>query len=163
MNAAPAATTARNGKATIRSVDIAASFEQTADSLEIQDANPFRVRTYRNAARMSRSCGSEMAALVAHGEKLTELSGIGSDFAERITEIVRTGKCSALEKIQEKVPRFTLELLKLPGNGPRRARIRLTAQIIAGGRPCSAISFMCEYPCPTSSRRKRQAHTRTSA
>lgn len=106
----------------MRNVDIAAQFEQTADALEIQDANPFRVRAYRNAARMLRAHGSEMAELVAQEAKLTDLPGIGEDLAARIAEIVKTGKSGALEKIQKKVPRFAMELLKLPGIGPRRAR-----------------------------------------
>lgn len=107
---------------TVRNVDIATQFEDTADALEIQNANPFRVRAYRNAARMLRAHGSEMAELVAQDAKLTELPGIGEDLAARITEIVKTGKSSALQKIQKKVPRFAMELLKLPGIGPRRAR-----------------------------------------
>ncbi len=122
MNAVAVTHVVPKGKVTVRNVDIAAIFEQTADALEIQSANPFRVRAYRNAARMLRSHGSEMAELVAQGEKLTELPGIGVDLAERITEIVQTGKCNALEKIQRKIPRFALDLLKLPSIGPRRAR-----------------------------------------
>src|SRR5512147_467216 len=99
MSATTATRGAPRGKVTVRNVDIAATFELTADALEIQNANPFRVRAYRNAARMLRSYGTEMAELVAREEKLTELPGIGTDLAERITEIVQTGRCAALEKI----------------------------------------------------------------
>src|SRR3989441_7983848 len=72
--------------------DIARLFDEVADLLEIQDANPFRVRAYRNAARTIRDFPESLADLVRSGTKdLTEIPGIGEDLAEKIAEIVGTG------------------------------------------------------------------------
>src|SRR5438034_938043 len=72
--------------------DIARLFDEVADLLEIQDANPFRVRAYRNAARTIRDFPESLADLVRAGTKdLTEIPGIGEDLAEKIAEIVGTG------------------------------------------------------------------------
>ena len=58
---------------------LADSFTLIADLLEIQGANPFRVRAYRNAARTIRALGRELGEMLAEGRDLTELSGIGKD------------------------------------------------------------------------------------
>ena len=66
-------------------------FEEIADLLEIQGANPFRIRAYRNAARTVGELRAEARALLEKGEDLTELPGIGDDLAAKIHEIVDTG------------------------------------------------------------------------
>ncbi len=106
----------------VHNEDIAAIFEEMADLLEIEGANPFRVRAYRNAARSVRSLGRELAEMVASGEDLTQLPGIGKDLAAKIIEMVRTGKVRALEKLHRKVPASLEDLLHIPGLGPRRVR-----------------------------------------
>jgi hypothetical protein len=65
----------------LHNADIAAIFDEIAGLLEIQAANPFRVRTYRNAARIVGELGREIAQMVARGEKLSTLPGIGEDLA----------------------------------------------------------------------------------
>ena len=69
-----------------RNDHIAGIFEQYADLLEIDDANPFRVRAYRNAARMLRSMSEEAADLIEAGEDLSKLPTIGKDLAGKIEE-----------------------------------------------------------------------------
>jgi DNA polymerase (family 10) len=76
--------------------DIAAVFEEIADLLEIEQANPFRIRAYRNAARTVRGLGEEVRDLIQEGFDLEQLPGIGEALTEKIAEIVRTGKCQAL-------------------------------------------------------------------
>lgn len=102
--------------------DIAAVFEEIADLLEIQGENPFRIRAYRNAAREMQSLGVPAADMIARGEDLTELPGIGDDLAAKIREIVETGKCKALEKLRAKFPPTITTLLRLPGLGPKRVK-----------------------------------------
>ena len=102
--------------------DIAAIFEEIADLLEIQGENPFRIRAYRNAARQVEGMGVALSELVARGEDLTALPGIGTDLASKIEEIVATGKCKALEKLRKQLPPTITELLKIPGLGPKRVR-----------------------------------------
>ncbi len=107
----------------VHNEDIAAIFDEMADLLEIEDANPFRVRAYRNAARSVRSLGRELAEMVAKGEDLTQLPGIGKDLAAKIVERVQTGKVRALEKLHRKVPASLEDLLHIPGLGPKRVRL----------------------------------------
>ena len=106
----------------IHNADIAAIFEEIAELLEIQNENPFRIRAYRNAARQVEGMGVPVADMVAKGEDLTELPGIGDDLAAKIQEIVATGQCKALEKLRKQVPPSITELLKIPGLGPKRVR-----------------------------------------
>lgn len=106
----------------VHNADIATLFEEIADLLEIDNANPFRVRAYRNAARQLQGMGVPAADMVAKGEDLTELPGIGDDLAAKIQEIVETGKCRFLEKLRKQTPPTITELLKIPGLGPKRVR-----------------------------------------
>jgi DNA polymerase (family 10) len=106
----------------VHNADIAAVFEEIADLLEIQNENPFRIRAYRNAARQVEGMGVALADMVAKGEDLTELPGIGDDLAAKIKEIVATGHCQALEKLRRQVAPSVTELLKIPGLGPKRVR-----------------------------------------
>ena len=77
----------------VHNADLAAVFEEIGDRLEIEGANPFRIRAYRNAARQLQAMGVPVADIVAKGEDLSELPGIGEDLAAKIKEIVETGRC----------------------------------------------------------------------
>ena len=104
----------------VHNADIAAVFEEIADLLEIDAANPFRVRAYRNAARTVQGLGEHVSELVARGEDLSELPGIGKALAEKMEEIVATGRCQALEKLRTQSGAGVVELLHIPGLGPKR-------------------------------------------
>jgi len=106
----------------IHNADIAAIFSEMADLLEIQQANPFRIRAYRNAARIVGELGREVRAMVERGENLTELPGIGDDLAKKMHEIIASGKCRALERLRSEFPPAISELLHVPGLGPKRVR-----------------------------------------
>ncbi|WP_262982222.1 helix-hairpin-helix domain-containing protein, partial [Sulfurirhabdus autotrophica] len=106
----------------IHNADIAAIFEEIADLLEIQDANPFRVRAYRNAARAMGELGRDVKSLLEHDGKLPKLPGIGTDLDAKIHEIVETGKCALLERLHKELPPAITELLKIPGLGPKRVK-----------------------------------------
>jgi DNA polymerase (family 10) len=106
----------------VHNADIARMFEEIADLLEIEGANTFRIRAYRNAARTLKEIGRDMRDLVQRGEDLTRLPGIGPDLADKIREIVQTGHCTALEKLHQRLPPALTELLKIPGLGPKRVR-----------------------------------------
>ncbi len=104
--------------------DIARLFDEVADLLEIQDANPFRVRAYRNAARTIRDFPEPLTDLVRAGTKdLTDIAGIGDDLAEKITEIVTTGELPLRKQLASKLPAGLLDLLRIPGLGPKRVKL----------------------------------------
>jgi DNA polymerase (family 10) len=106
----------------VHNEDIAVIFDEMADLLEIEEANPFRVRAYRNAARTVRGLGREVSALVAEGKDLTELPGIGKDLGEKIGEILETGTARALRDLHKQVPAGLEQLLQIPGLGPKRVQ-----------------------------------------
>jgi DNA polymerase (family 10) len=104
----------------VHNSDIEAIFSEVADLLEIKGENPFRVRAYRNAARMIGGLSQSVADMVAQGRDLSELSGIGKDLAGKIAEVVRTGTLSFLTELQNQMPAGLSDLLKVPGLGPKR-------------------------------------------
>ena len=102
--------------------DVADAFDEIADLLEVQNANPFRVRAYRNAARRIGDLGEPVASIVADPDRdLTELEGIGADLAEKIATLVESGKLPMLEELRAKIPEGLLALLRIPGLGPKKA------------------------------------------
>ena len=102
--------------------EIADAFDSVADILEFQGANPFRVRAYRNAARMIRDLPESMAEIVADSSRhVTGIEGIGKDLAEKITALVTTGKLEMLEELKQQVPESVLSMMRVPGLGPKRA------------------------------------------
>lgn len=107
----------------VQNADIAAVFDEIADLLEIDNANPFRVRAYRNAAQALRDLGRDIRDMAASGADLTELPCIGKDLAAKIHEIIETGSARVLTQLHRRLPHSLTELLKIPGLGPRRVRI----------------------------------------
>lgn len=79
--------------------EIADALDEVADLLELEQANPFRVRAYRNAGRAVRGLGAEVAALLARGEELPQISGIGKDLADKITDLARTQRLPLLKEL----------------------------------------------------------------
>ena len=106
----------------MENLEIAKVLSQMADLLEIQDANPFRVRAYRNAARLVDGHAMPMRKLVEEESDLTELPGIGKEMASHIHELVETGGLSALEELAQKIPRSLIDVIELPGVGPKKAK-----------------------------------------
>ncbi len=106
----------------VHNADITAIFTEIADLLEIQGANPFRTRAYRNAARILGDLPQEARLLVDRGDDLTRLPGIGNDLAGKINEIITTGRCGLLERLHRELPPAITELLKIPGLGPKRVK-----------------------------------------
>ncbi len=104
----------------IQNVEIAALLSQEAELLEIQGANPFRVRAYRRAAQTIDALPRSAANILAAGEDLTALPGIGQDLASKIAEIVNTGHIAALDALKREVPGELAAIAALPGMGPKR-------------------------------------------
>ncbi|MGH8112897.1 MAG: helix-hairpin-helix domain-containing protein [Rhodanobacteraceae bacterium] len=100
--------------------EIARLVTRYADLLEIDGANPFRVRAYRNAVRLLEGTAYDMAQLVAEGRDLETLPGIGRILAEKITTVVRTGGLPQLVELEKRVPAGLADLMELPGLGAKR-------------------------------------------
>jgi len=106
----------------VHNEDIALIFEELADLLEIENANPFRVRAYRNAARTLRGLGKALSEFVAEGKDLTGLQGIGHDLAAKILEVLETGHVRKLNELHERLPATLEDLMEIPGLGPKRVK-----------------------------------------
>lgn len=102
--------------------EIAEVLDQMAVLLEVDDANPFRVRAYRMAAETIREEERSVGEMVAAAEPLTELEFVGKDLAAAIEELARTGQLAALEELSLRIPRTLLEVMRIPGVGPKKAR-----------------------------------------
>ncbi len=105
----------------IGNAEIAERLERTADLLEIDGANAFRVRAYRNAAEAVAAHAESFSAMVERAADLTELKGIGKDLAAGITALVREGALPALEELSARVPLGLLDVVQVQSVGPKRA------------------------------------------
>ena len=103
--------------------EIAQIFEEIADLLEIQGANTFRVRAYRNAARVVRDHPEPLADLARDPNQIENLPGIGKDLAGKVRTIVETGDLPLRTELHAQVPPGLRDLLNIPGLGPKRAQI----------------------------------------
>lgn len=106
----------------IYNAEIAKLFNRLADLLEIEGANPFRIRAYRNAARVISNQQRNIADLIAEGADLTQLPYIGADLAAKIITVCKTGHLPALQEIEQRVPTILSELMKVEGLGPKRVQ-----------------------------------------
>lgn len=106
----------------MENIEIVRVLDEVADLLEIQQANPFRVRAYRNAVRTINAHASPLRKLVEQGADLTELPSIGKGLADNIRELVESGRLTMLEEMAAEIPPGLVELMRLPGVGPKKAR-----------------------------------------
>lgn len=108
----------------MQNADIARQLDQVADLLEISEANPFRVRAYRNASRTVRDHPEPLAELVrAGGYHLTELPSIGDGIASEIEALIATGDMPQRQTLVKKLPPGLLDLLRISGLGPKRVKL----------------------------------------
>lgn len=106
----------------MENLDVARTLTELADLLEIQGASPFRIRAYRNAVNTINSLSRPLKDMVAAGEDLTELPGVGKSVAKYIGEFLTSGSISRLEEVSAEFPRSLVQLMRLDGVGPKKAR-----------------------------------------
>jgi DNA polymerase (family 10) len=103
---------------------LAAMFNEVADLLEIQGANAFRVRAYRNGARTLENISESVADLLAvPSGSLESLDGIGKDLAAKINVMLATGQLPQLEELRLQVPPGVVDMLRIPGLGPKKVAV----------------------------------------
>jgi len=108
----------------MQNAEVARFFNELADLLEIQGANPFRIRAYRNAARTIENLTESMSDLATDPDRNPqELPGIGKDLAEKIVTIVETGRLPQLNDLRKEIPEGVVEMLLLPGIGPKKVAV----------------------------------------
>jgi len=105
----------------MRNIEIATLFSRIADLLQIQGANPFRVRAYQRAAANLESLTDNIEAIVSRGEA-REIPGIGEDLAAKISEYLTTGKMKFYEDLKKEVPLGLLQIVAIPSVGPKTAK-----------------------------------------
>ena len=101
---------------------VADIFRNIAEVLEIKNENVFRIRAYQKAADTIEGISEDIENLVDQ-DRLDGIPGIGADLSLKITEIVKTGKLKFYEDLKKSVPEGLLELLNIPGVGPRTAAL----------------------------------------
>src|SRR5438128_2789624 len=105
----------------MRNLEIASVFNQIADLLEIQGANPFRIRAYRRAALNIEGLADNVETL-SLGGSLDKIPGIGSDLAGKIDEYLRTGRMEFHEQLKKEVPLGLAKMVEIPSVGPKTAK-----------------------------------------
>ena len=101
--------------------ELAERFELLADMLELDGADAFRLAAYRRAAARIRESAVPVAQLAVDG-KATRLSGIGATIEGKIVEVVETDDMAALAKLRAKLPPGLVDVMHVPGLGPKTAR-----------------------------------------
>ncbi len=100
---------------------IVRALEQMGDILELSEANPFEVMAYRNGAQSLDEWEGDLGDAVQQGT-LTDLPGVGKGLSSVIGELVSTGRSVEHDRLQGLFPEGLLELLLIPGLGPKKVR-----------------------------------------
>lgn len=103
-------------------LDLAKAFEKIATFLELEDANPFRIRAYRNAARTLNEINRPIKDLLRENVDLTTYPGIGDDLSNKIILFVKTGHIPLLDELSKRHPNDISELMGIDNLGPKRIK-----------------------------------------
>jgi len=106
----------------VTNAEIARVLERLAVRLEIEGANPFRVRAYREAGRIVGAHPEAMSAIAGAPGALEALKGIGKDLAGKIRDLVATGRTELDDELRAKIPDSVVDFTELQGLGPKRVK-----------------------------------------
>src|SRR4051795_11054694 len=112
-------------------ISIARVLDETAALLEIDAADTFRVRSYRRAAEAVEQQTTPLATMVDDPKQLLAIAGIGKGMAANIVDIVATGTMPLREELLKRYRPTMLELLRLPGMGPKSVALVWSALEVA--------------------------------
>ncbi|MBI3995987.1 MAG: hypothetical protein HY349_08445, partial [Nitrospirae bacterium] len=101
--------------------EVSEILDEIATLLELKGENPFKSRAYSNASRTIAALDMDLGEAVRSGA-LKEVKGIGVALFEKITELMTTGKLGYYEELKASVPEGLIEMIRIPGLGPKRAR-----------------------------------------
>jgi DNA polymerase (family 10) len=101
---------------------IAGILDEIGVLLELKDENPFKVRAYRTGARALETLEEDLDTVIAEN-RLQEIKGIGEALAKKIVELHATGRLEFFEKLKASVAPGLIELLEIPGLGPKKIKV----------------------------------------
>lgn len=101
--------------------ELARVFEDISRLLEVKGDSTFKIRAYHNAARIIAAHPEELRDMVARGADLRDIPGIGEAIAKKTMELLQSGSLEYFVKLRESVPPGVLELMQVPGIGPKTA------------------------------------------
>jgi DNA polymerase (family 10) len=104
----------------MQNAQIADTFDEIADLLEIAGESSFRIRAYRGGAQIIRDLPDSVAQWVQDGRDLAEIDGIGSTLAEKSKTLVKMGGLPQLDELRQRVPPTLRTLLNIPGLGAKK-------------------------------------------
>jgi DNA polymerase (family 10) len=113
----------------MKNSSIARVFQDMADLLELKGENIFKIRAYRRAAQVIERLPQEMEVMREQGEDFQRIPGIGEAIAKKSMELITTGKMEAYETLRAEFPEGILELMEIPGIGPKTA-YRLATELM---------------------------------
>lgn len=106
----------------MKNLQLAQQFERIATLLEVIGESPFKIRAYRRVAQTLVELAEPIEQVASEG-RLRELPGVGDAIARKIEEYLQTGSIGLLERLHQQIPDGVVELLAIPGIGPRTARL----------------------------------------
>lgn len=119
---------------------VAAVLEEIALLLELAGENPFKVRAYESGARAVLSYPGDLAAALSSGE-LAQVKGIGKSLSGVIGELLTRGDAALYRELKDKTPPGLMELLQVPGLGPKKARMLFHDLNISG---IGELEYACQ-------------------
>jgi DNA polymerase (family 10) len=102
--------------------EVAQVLEEIGTLLELRGENPFKCRAYHNASRIIAALTTDIKPLV-DSDQLKGIKGIGEGLAEKITELVNSGKLKYYEDLKKSLPPGLVEMLRIQGLGPKRIKV----------------------------------------
>jgi DNA polymerase (family X) len=106
----------------MENAEVAQKLKELADLLEIQGENSFKIAAYRRAAITIEELGRDLSEVWRAGE-LRQIPGVGEALEKKLDEMLRTGALGLLERLHGEIPAGVVELLDIPGVGPRTAQL----------------------------------------
>jgi DNA polymerase (family 10) len=132
----------------MNNADVAAALSEIAELLELKGESTFRIRAYENASKTLAGLTEDVRTLAAE-ERLETVKGIGRGIAERIEELLGTGRIGYLEELRTEFPPGVRALMGVPGVGPslaRRAYTELGVNSLADLRAAAEDGRLAELP-----------------
>lgn len=102
----------------MRNFELAAIFDRIGDYMELAGENPYKIRAYRRGAAAIRALSEDIADIAARGE-LRSIGGIGAALEEKIANWLQSGRIRLYDELQERFPVGLLDVMKVPGVGPK--------------------------------------------